>query len=60
MRVGAALHGPLGSGTRAVRDVPLDAKSIADRYPLVDDVPEVISQRMGVAPADPEAVVTIR
>jgi hypothetical protein len=44
VRVGAALHGPLGSGTRAVRDVPLDAKSIADRYPVVEDVPEVISQ----------------
>jgi hypothetical protein len=42
--VGAALHGPLGSGTRAVRDVPLDAKSIAERYPVVEDVPEVISQ----------------
>jgi hypothetical protein len=46
VRVGAALHGPLGSGTRAARDIPLDAKSITERFALVEDVPEVISQSM--------------
>jgi hypothetical protein len=60
VRVGDTLRGPLGSGTRAAKDIPLDPAVLAEKYTVVVDVPEVISQRMGVAPADPEAVVTIR
>ena len=50
VRVGDDLHGPLGSGTRAARDVVLEAKALRDRYQLVRDVPEVISQAFGVGP----------
>jgi len=58
VRVGNGLHGPLGNGTRAVRDVVLEAEAIAERYGVVDDVPEVISQTIGLMPAasEPDAV----
>lgn len=52
VRIGQELHGPLGSGTRAVRDVVLNQQAILEHFPEVDVVPEVISQAM--APATPE------
>jgi len=48
VRVGEALHGPLGNGTHAVRDVVLEADAITERFALVDDVPDVISQSIGI------------
>lgn len=57
VRVGETLRGPLGSGTRAARDVPLIPAALAERYPAVDHVPEVVSQSLdaeavpGVVPA---------
>ena len=33
VRVGETLHGPIGRGTRAVRDVVLDPKAIAEASP---------------------------
>jgi cytoskeletal protein RodZ len=50
VRVGESLHGPLGVGTHAVRDVVLEADAIAERFSLVDDVPDVISQTIGLGP----------
>ena len=47
VRVGDKLHGPLGSGTRAVRDVVLSSQAIAERFAEVAVVPEVISQAIG-------------
>ena len=44
VRVGKELRGPLGSGTRAAKDVLLDPAALAERYGVVTDVPEVISQ----------------
>lgn len=46
MRVGQELHGPLGNGTRAVRDVVLSQQAILQHFPAVEVVPEVISQAM--------------
>ena len=60
MRVGETLHGPIGRGTRAVRDVVLDPKAIAEAFAVVVDVPEVISQTIGVAPAEEAGAVAIR
>ncbi len=51
VRVGDSLRGPLGSGTRAVRDVVLTPVAITERYAEVDVVPEVISQAIGVTGA---------
>jgi cytoskeletal protein RodZ len=51
VRVGDTLRGPLGSGTRAARDVPLLPASLAEKYPAVDQVPDVISQALGPDPA---------
>ncbi len=51
VRVGDDLHGPLGSGTRAVRDVVLDPAAISERFAQVDQVPEVLSQVFGDGPA---------
>ena len=47
VRVGDTLRGPLGSGTRAARDVPLVAATLSEKYPAVEQVPEVISQSLG-------------
>ena len=47
VRVGDNLHGPIGSGTRAVRDVVLAPAAISERFAQVDQVPEVLSQVFG-------------
>lgn len=60
VRVGDGLHGPLGNGTRAVRDVVLDPVEIAKRYSLVTDVPEVISQTIGLGPAGRRDAVALQ
>jgi cytoskeleton protein RodZ len=46
VRVGETLHGPVGSGTRAVRDVPLDPAKIVESYAAVSQVPDAISQAL--------------
>jgi cytoskeletal protein RodZ len=57
VRLGEDLHGPLGSGTRAVRDVVLDPATIGENYDLVEEIPEVISQTIAIPrPGSPEAV----
>lgn len=49
VRIGQELHGPLGSGTRAVRDVVLSQPAILANFPAVEVVPEVISQAMATS-----------
>jgi cytoskeletal protein RodZ len=49
VRVGDDLRGPLGRGTRAAKDIPLAPTAIAARFPVVTDVPEVVSQALGAA-----------
>ena len=60
VRVGHDLRGPLGSGTRATKDVPLDPAALAERYGVVEDVPEVISQSFEGAAAEAGPDVAIR
>jgi cytoskeletal protein RodZ len=60
VRVGETLRGPLGRGTRAAKDIPLDPQALAERFAIVEDVPEVISQSFGAAPAAPEPAVSIQ
>jgi cytoskeleton protein RodZ len=60
VRVGKELRGPLGSGTRATKDVPLDPAALAERYGVVLDVPEVISQSFEGAAATAGPDVAIR
>jgi cytoskeletal protein RodZ len=60
VKVGDALHGPLGSGTKAVRDVVLDPKAIVERYARVADIPEVISQSTAGAQIEPAGEVALR
>lgn len=65
VRVGDTLRGPLGSGTRAARDVPLVAAALEEKYPPVEQVPEVISQGLAAdtqtpatqAPAGPAVAI---
>lgn len=57
VKVGQSLHGPLGSGTRAVRDVPLDPEAIAGRFGVVDEVPRVISEALGELAQQAEATI---
>ena len=38
----------------------LEPQAIAERYGVVEDVPEVISQAFGGAAAEPEPAVAIR
>lgn len=58
VRVGETLRGPLGSGTRAVRDLSLDAASLAASLPAVPEAPEVISRAFD--PAPPAAPVAVQ
>ncbi len=60
VRVGDTLRGPLGRGTRAAKDVLLVPQSVADHFPVVDDVPEVISQAFSTSQAQVVPVVAIR
>jgi cytoskeletal protein RodZ len=60
VRIGDELRGPLGSGTRAAKDVPLDPAALAERYGVVTDVPEVISQSFDGAAAEVGPAVAIR
>lgn len=56
VRVGETLRGPLGSGTRAARDVPLVASALSETYPAVEQVPEVVSQSLGAAAVSTVAI----
>jgi cytoskeletal protein RodZ len=60
VKVGDALRGPLGRGTRAAKDVLLVPQSVADHFPVVEDVPEVISQAFGTQPAEVVPAVAIQ
>jgi cytoskeleton protein RodZ len=40
--VGDRLHGPLGSGTRAVRDVVLEPEAISAAFAVVETIPEPV------------------
>jgi cytoskeletal protein RodZ len=53
VRVGDTLRGPLGTGTRAAKDVALEPTALAERFPVVENVPEVISQ--SASPPTPAA-----
>lgn len=44
VRLGHELRGPLGSGTRAVRDVPLEPAAIAERFGVVAEAPDSIAR----------------
>jgi hypothetical protein len=44
LRVGDTIHGPLGDGTRAVRDVVLEPQAIGARYEPVASLPTVVSE----------------
>ncbi len=46
VRVGETLRGPLGPGTRAVRDVLLEPQSLTEQFPPVADVPEGLTQTL--------------
>lgn len=47
VRVGEDLHGPLGTGTRAVRDIVLQPDAIVERFAVVEEIPESISDTVG-------------
>jgi cytoskeleton protein RodZ len=44
VKIDETLHGPIGSGTRAARDIPLEAAVLVDRFEAVGEVPSVISE----------------
>ncbi len=53
VKVGDTLRGPLGNGTRAAKDVALDPAALVEKFAVVTDIPEVISQT-----SEPTAVIT--
>lgn len=55
VKVGDSLRGPLGSGTRAVRDIALDPGALEERYAAVTDVPDTLTDSIGGAPGVVEA-----
>lgn len=62
VRIGDTLRGPLGHGTRAAKDILLEPAALGARFPVVEDVPEVISQSFGIGAPAPGAgpAVTIQ
>ena len=60
VKVGNTLRGPLGRGTRAAKDVLLVPQSVADHFPVVEDVPEVISQAFSAPQAELVPAVAIQ
>ena len=52
VRSATTLRGPLGRGTRPRRTCVLEPQAIVDHFPVVEDVPEVISQAFGAQPAE--------
>ncbi len=56
VRVGETLRGPLGQGTRAAKDILLQPASLTELYPVVENVPEVISQSFAI----PQPAVAIQ
>jgi hypothetical protein len=58
VRLGDTLRGPLGSGTRAVRDVVLEPAAIAARFAEVAEVPDVLSR--AADPAVEAAAITLQ
>ena len=46
VQVGDSLRGPLGSGTRAVRDVALEPQALTERYVAVAEVPEALTETL--------------
>jgi cytoskeletal protein RodZ len=60
VRVGDVLHGPLGSGTRATRDIVLTPAAITERYAAVENVPGIVSQAMGLTASAAEPAVGIQ
>jgi cytoskeletal protein RodZ len=59
-KIGETLYGPLGRGTRAAKDVSLAPQAITDKFSVVTDVPEVISQSIAVTPATVQPAVAIQ
>jgi cytoskeleton protein RodZ len=49
VKVGEELHGPIGVGTRAARDVPLDPAAISQRFNVVADVPSTIADALSTS-----------
>ena len=59
-RIGDTLYGPLGSGTRAAKDISLAPEAITGKFEVVTEVPEVISQSTAVPAATVEPAVAIQ
>lgn len=58
VKVGDTLRGPLGSGTRAAKDVVLEPAALTEKFAVVTDVPEVISQTTApVAVVEPAVAI---
>jgi cytoskeletal protein RodZ len=55
-KIGDTLYGPLGRGTRAAKDISLAPEAITEKFSVVTEVPEVISQSIGVVPPAEPAV----
>jgi hypothetical protein len=47
VRIGDSLHGPIGRGTRAARDIPLDPAALTERFEIVADIPNTILDAIG-------------
>jgi cytoskeletal protein RodZ len=59
-KIGDTLYGPLGRGTRAAKDISLAPEAITEKFEVVTEVPEVISQSIGVVPPAAEPAVAIQ
>jgi hypothetical protein len=58
LKVSEELRGPIGSGTRAVRDIPLDPQSLSERFTVVAEVPVVLSETISELAQQTDATLT--
>jgi hypothetical protein len=58
VKVGSELRGPIGTGTRAVRDLLLNPETLAEQFAPVSEVPAVLSEALaGLARPQAEAAL---
>jgi cytoskeleton protein RodZ len=58
LKVADELRGPIGSGTRAVRDIPLDPQSLSETFTVVAEVPGVLSEAISDLARQADATLT--
>lgn len=58
LKVAEELRGPIGSGTRAVRDIPLDPQTLSEKFTIVSEIPGALSDTISELAQQADAALT--